>query len=57
MPRNRVLRALVGLLPVALAVLLVTGRAPTQSTSPLAAPPGLAKIQHFVFIMQERRPA
>jgi phospholipase C len=49
------LRAGLALLPVMLAALLVTGRAPTQNTPPPTAPPGLAKIQHFVFIMQENR--
>jgi phospholipase C len=41
--------------PVIVAVVLVAGRAPTQNTPPPAAPPGLEKIQHFVFIMQENR--
>jgi len=38
-----------------LALLLIGGRAPTQTAPPPAAPPGLEKIQHFVFIMQENR--
>src|SRR5579859_1224616 len=37
------------------AILFMTGRAPTQSTPPPPAPPGLNKIQHFIFIMQENR--
>ena len=37
-------------------VLLIIGtQAPTQSPPPPTAPPGLNKIQHFVFIMQENR--
>jgi len=55
MSRKQSLRAGVALLPAALAALLATGRAPTQTTPPPAAPPGLEKIQHFVFIMQENR--
>ena len=55
MQRNRILRAGAAALPAFLAVLLVTGRAPTQPAPPPAAPPGLEKIQHFVFIMQENR--
>ena len=55
MQMNRSLRAGLALLPVMLAALLVVGHAPTQSTPPPAAPPGLEKIQHFVFIMQENR--
>jgi len=55
MQMNRSLRASLALLPVILAALLVVGHAPTQSTPPPAAPPGLEKIQHFVFIMQENR--
>ncbi len=52
---NRSLRAGITLLPAVAAALLVAGRAPTQSAAPPAAPPGLEKIQHFVFIMQENR--
>jgi len=52
---NRSLRASLVLLPVFLAVLLVGPRATTQTAPPPAAPPGLNKIQHFVFIMQENR--
>jgi len=55
MQPNRFLRAGLALLPVILAALMVTGRAPTQFAPPPAAPPGLEKIQHFVFIMQENR--
>jgi uncharacterized protein (TIGR03437 family) len=55
MPSNPSLRATLALLPVALAALLMASRAPTQTNPPPAAPPGLAKIQHFVFIMQENR--
>jgi len=55
MHRNNSLRALLALLPAVLAVLLVARRAPTQTALPPAAPPGLEKIQHFVFIMQENR--
>ncbi|MGA3017287.1 MAG: alkaline phosphatase family protein [Bryobacteraceae bacterium] len=43
------------LLPVALAVIVIPRQAPTQTAAPPAAPPGLEKIQHFVFIMQENR--
>lgn len=43
------------MLSAILAALLITGRAPTQTTPPPTAPPGLEKIQHFVFIMQENR--
>ena len=43
------------LLPVVLAAFLAVRRAPTQTATPPAAPPGLSKIQHFVFIMQENR--
>src|ERR1017187_5553423 len=38
-----------------LAALLITRSAPTQTNPPPVAPPGLEKIQHFVFIMQENR--
>src|SRR5450755_1767923 len=55
MRRNRILRVCLASLPVLLALLLVSDRAPTQTATPLAAPPGLEKIQHFVFIMQENR--
>ena len=52
---NRILRACLAWLPVMVAALLIAGRAPTQNALPPAAPPGLEKIQHFVFIMQENR--
>lgn len=55
MQRTPSLRAGVALLPLILAALLIVGRAPTQNAPPPAAPPGLEKIQHFVFIMQENR--
>ena len=55
MQRTPSLRAGLALLPLILAALLIVGRAPTQNASPPAAPPGLEKIQHFVFIMQENR--
>jgi phospholipase C len=55
MQANWSLRAGLALLPVILAALVVAGRAPTQTAPPPAAPPGLEKIQHFVFIMQENR--
>jgi phospholipase C len=42
-------------LPLVLLALSIAGRAPTQNAPPPAAPPGLEKIQHFVFIMQENR--
>ena len=55
MPPRRLIRVSLILLPVLLAVLLTGSRAHTQ-TGPLPfAPPGLEKIQHFVFIMQENR--
>ena len=53
--RDRNLSASLALVPVILAALLVAGRAPTQTSPPPAAPPGLDRIQHFVFIMQENR--
>jgi phospholipase C len=43
------------LVPAVLAAFLAVGRAPTQTALPPAALPGLDKIQHFVFIMQENR--
>jgi phospholipase C len=55
MQQNPCLRFCLAFLPVGLAALLVVGRAPTQPAPPPAAPPGLEKIQHFVFIMQENR--
>jgi phospholipase C len=55
MLRNQIFRASLVLSPVFLAVLLVGPRAVTQTAPPPAAPPGLEKIQHFVFIMQENR--
>src|SRR5215471_18856350 len=55
MQQNWCLRAGIAMAPVIVAVVLVAGRAPTQNTPPPAAPPGLEKIQHFVFIMQENR--
>ena len=55
MQRNQTLRAGLAVLSAILAAFLVAGRAPTQTVSPPAAPPGLEKIQHFVFIMQENR--
>src|SRR5579862_3396204 len=53
--RNWRLRACLALLTATLALFLVADRAPTQTTAPPPAPPGLEKIQHFVFIMQENR--
>src|SRR5580700_1505624 len=44
-----------GVLLSVLSVLLLAPHAPTQTTPPPTAPPGLQKIQHFVFIMQENR--
>ena len=55
MQRTPSLRAGLVLLPLILLALLIVGRAPTQNGPPPAAPPGLEKIQHFVFIMQENR--
>src|SRR5260370_25710190 len=49
------IRFCLGVLSAMLAAILVGGRAPTQTTPPPPAPPGLEKIQHFVFIMQENR--
>jgi len=43
-----------GVLVLAL-LLFTTGRSPTQPLPPPVAPPGLEKIQHFIFIMQENR--
>ena len=45
---------LAGVLAMA-AILLLTGRAISQPGPPPPAPPGLEKIQHFIFIMQENR--
>ncbi len=45
---------LAGMLALA-AILLLTGRAISQPGPPPPAPPGLEKIQHFIFIMQENR--
>jgi phospholipase C len=55
MLRTPSLRAGLALLPLFLLALSIVGRAPTQNAPPPAAPPGLEKIQHFVFIMQENR--
>jgi phospholipase C len=55
MQLNNCLRGCLAVLPVTLVALLLVGRAPSQSVPPPAAPPGLEKIQHFVFIMQENR--
>jgi uncharacterized protein (TIGR03437 family) len=55
MHRNKSLRAGLAFSPVVLALLLIGDRAPTQTNPPLGVPPGLEKIQHFVFIMQENR--
>jgi uncharacterized protein (TIGR03437 family) len=53
---NKRIRVCLTALPAILvAILVVSRRAPTQSTPPPPAPPGLEKIQHFVFIMQENR--
>ncbi len=55
MPPRRLIRVCLVLAPVLLAVLLTGSRAHTQ-TGPLPfAPPGIEKIQHFVFIIQENR--
>jgi uncharacterized protein (TIGR03437 family) len=55
MRRNPGFRVSLAGASVLLAILLMTGRAPTQPAPPPAAPPGLEKIQHFIFIMQENR--
>jgi phospholipase C len=55
MQPNRCVRASLAALPVVLAALVVVSSSPTQTVPPPAAPPGLNKIQHFVFIMQENR--
>src|ERR1039457_1952110 len=55
MQRTPSLRASLALLPLILLALLIAGRSPTQNAPPPAALPGLEKIQHFVFIMQENR--
>ena len=53
--RRRFTAAAFALLPALLALFLTGNRARTQ-TGPLpTAPPGLEKIEHFVFIMQENR--
>ena len=49
------LRAGFGIVPLAIAAVLIPKPAPTQSATPPAAPPGLEKINQFVFIMQENR--
>ena len=55
MGREIDLRAsLAGVLVLAL-LLFTTGDSPTQTLAPPAGPPGLEKIQHFIFIMQENR--
>ncbi|HLY16607.1 MAG TPA: alkaline phosphatase family protein [Bryobacteraceae bacterium] len=53
--RQNCLRASSALCTVGVAVILLPQNAPTQSAPPPAAPPGLEKIQQFVFIMQENR--
>ncbi|HEV3197817.1 MAG TPA: alkaline phosphatase family protein [Bryobacteraceae bacterium] len=55
MQQNQSVRSCLALLPVLLVALLLVSRAPTQPGQPPAAPPGLEKIRHFVFIMQENR--
>ena len=55
MTRKQIFRSCLVLAPAVLAVLMIGGRARTQALPPPAAPPGLEKIQHFVFIMQENR--
>lgn len=55
MQRTPTVRAGLALLPLILVALSIVGRAPTQNAPPPAPPPGLEKIQHFVFIMQENR--
>lgn len=52
---NESIRVCLGLVAAVAAILFFADRAPTQNTSPPPAPPGLEKIQHFVFIMQENR--
>ena len=49
------LRAACAAIPAAVALILTPQSAPTQPALPPAAPPGLEKIEHFVFIMQENR--
>src|ERR1700688_1848035 len=53
--RKAWLRTAYAVLPVSVAVILVPQAAPTRPAPPPAAPPGLEKIQQFVFIMQENR--
>ncbi len=55
MPSLKRLRTWFALLTAILAVLLAGSRARTQTGPAPFAPPGLEKIQHFVFIMQENR--
>src|ERR1035438_10154551 len=55
MQRTPSLRAGLALLLLVLLALAIAARPPPQTAPPPAAPPGLEKIQHFVFIMQENR--
>jgi uncharacterized protein (TIGR03437 family) len=48
-------RVCLALVAVSAALLFLVDRATTQTNAPPPAPPGLEKIQHFVFIMQENR--
>ena len=49
------LRAVCAVLPLVLAAVLIPQQSHTQPAPPPSAPPGLEKIQQFVFIMQENR--
>ena len=50
-----IIRNTAAVLSVIVAAMLIGSRAHTQNAPPPGAPPGLEKIQHFVFIMQENR--
>jgi len=53
--RHPIAAAVFVLLPAILALFLTGSRARTQTAPLPTAPPGLEKIKHFVFIMQENR--
>jgi len=55
MPLQTWLRAGCALVPLVVAAVLIPQPVRTQPSPPPTAPPGLEKIQQFVFIMQENR--